>query len=890
MSDYLKKFDNCLEGSIPYCSGACPFNMEILNFMEKARRGSAKAAFNVYRNAVGFPRIVSSICPQPCKAFCPRADHGGAIELRELERASIELSSSTAATDYNIPPKKERIAIIGAGAAGIGALLRLSTKKYHVEIFEKTDRMGGYLPEIVDPRIIQEDLSEQLEHQDYTVHYNCEIRSIGELAALVEEKDFDAVVVATGDGGTDFGLLKSVSEKGDHFCREYDRPALGSDPELAHGAAQDPTSEAALGSAPGSAQVPTQNPAQAQTAKCGWFAVGGVIGQELIDSMAAGLAMGTVVDNYLKTGHQYYPPFSRESALCQGMVTVPDTVPAVKAADTHYTKEEFAAEASRCVECKCSYCMDHCDLCRYTDKWPLRLKDEVVATTLEGKTELKATPARRLMSLCNQCGLCKEVCPEEIDMDTLFQVGRQKMFKQGKMPWAFHDYYRRDMEQANGEAALIRKPLNQATGKEYETCSYAFFPGCQLGAAEPEIVVKAYDSILFQHPDTAIFLQCCGIAAEWEGDAEGFQAVLDDIRTKWESLGKPTMILACMNCYQKFKEHLPEIPITSLYELLVSMKVSGGCNSENYSIFNPCSARNETTVREAVKSLAEDMGVKLHPLEENEESAKCCGYGGHGEIANEDYTDFVAEQRIADGVGYPFITYCINCRDMFKTHGQDAVHILELIYGMGASNTHLIHEHDHDHDHGGHEADIPEAAPEVSPSPEAIDAAGLKPEDLEAAMAEMDCDGNCSACSSLCGEQKSAPAPLPTVTERWHNRMELKQVMLALFWNEMIEIDDKMQEMELVMSDELKAKLDQKRIFEQDIAEVIAFCQKSGRTVSNEETGTLTGYQTIGHTTCWVEYRVLDAKQNKFEIVNAYTHRVQIELEAVWNGVRTEDE
>ena len=92
------------------------------------------------------------------------------------------------------------------------------------------------------------------------------------------------------------------------------------------------------------------------------------------------------------------------------------------------------------------------------------------------------------------------------------------------------------------------------------------------------------------------------------------------------------------------------------------------------------------------------------------------------------------------------------------------------------------------------------------------------------------------------------------------------------------------------MSDELKAKPDQKRIFEQDIAEVIAFCQKSGRTVSNEETGTLTGYQTIGHTTCWVEYRVLDAKQNKFEIVNAYTHRVQIELEAVWNGVRTEDE
>ena len=61
MTDYLDNFDKCIEGTIPYCGGACPFNMEILNFMEKARRGSAKAAFNVYRNAVGDPRIVSRI-------------------------------------------------------------------------------------------------------------------------------------------------------------------------------------------------------------------------------------------------------------------------------------------------------------------------------------------------------------------------------------------------------------------------------------------------------------------------------------------------------------------------------------------------------------------------------------------------------------------------------------------------------------------------------------------------------------------------------------------------------------------------------------------------------------------------------------------------------------
>lgn len=49
--------------------------------------------------------------------------------MSELEKASIALTKNTAPTDYNIPPKEERIAIIGAGAAGIGALLRHFHKK-----------------------------------------------------------------------------------------------------------------------------------------------------------------------------------------------------------------------------------------------------------------------------------------------------------------------------------------------------------------------------------------------------------------------------------------------------------------------------------------------------------------------------------------------------------------------------------------------------------------------------------------------------------------------------------------------------------------------------------------------------------------------------------------
>lgn len=818
MSDYLKNFDNCLEGSIPYCAGACPFNMDVLNFIEKARRGSAKAAFNVYRNAVGFPRIVSRLCPQPCREVCPRKDSGGSIKMLELERAAIALTANTAATDYNLPPKKERIAIIGAGAAGVCALLRLSTKKYHVEVFEKTDSIGGYLRSVLDSETIDEDFREQLEFQDYILHLNTEIKSADELKG----KDFDAVLVATGEGGEDFGLINAVSAEGDKYCSESD--------------------------------------------ETGWFAAGALTGKTLIESMANGLHMGTVIDNYLKTGHQYYPDGNKQSSLCEGMVSISDTVNAIEpSAKEGYNKEEFAAEASRCAECKCSYCMQHCDICDYSAKWPLRIKDEVIATTLEGKTELKATPARRLMSLCNQCGLCREVCPEDIDMDELFMTGRRKMFRQDKMPWAFHDFFLRDMEQANEEAALIRKPLNPETGTEYEKCTYAFFPGCQLGAAEPEIVVKAYASLLYQQPDTAIFLQCCGMPVEWAGDEEGADKILADIHENWKKLGNPVMVMACMNCYKKFKEKLPDIQIISLYELLLQLKISGGCNSVDYSIFNPCSARHEDGVRSAVKQLAEDMGATLHLLEENEQYAKCCGYGGHGSIADSSYEEFVAKKRISEGQ-YPYITYCINCRDVFKSNGKNAVHILELIFGMGESNAHMVHEHDHNHDHADNTAH--EASHENGSE--------------KAANATQECETSC--------EKIVNSVPLPTVTERQRNRLELKQALLSLFWNEAMDIEDDMFGLTLIISDELKEKLNKKRILEKEIAEVIDFCLRTGRTILNSETGTLTGYTTVGKMTYWVEYRPVDEEKRVFEVVNAYSHRLKIELEAVWNGIRKADE
>lgn len=761
MKRYLENFENCLEREIPYCVGECPFHMEILNFIEKASRGSMKAAFKVYRNAVGFPRIANALCDAPCKNACPRETHGGPIQLDLLEKASIDHTADTSATDYNIPMKKERIAIIGAGLSGMAALLRLSTKKYTVEIFEKSGRVGGHLWDELEPDIFQKDFDEQLAHQDFTLHLETEIKDLSDLA----EGSFNAVYIATGKGGQDFGLLDKKGPTGDSFCMEKDGT--------------------------------------------GYFAGGQLIGNSPLHALAGGLSIGTVIDNYLKTGSLYYPKEKKKSRMCSGMVEIKEDTPSVIASGDYYTKEEAKKEASRCIRCQCKACRDHCDLLDFTDKWPVRVRDEIVATTLEGKSELKATPAKRLMSMCNQCGICKEVCPEDIDMDGLFLAGRQKMHAQGKMPWPYHDFWLRDMAQADSEeAALIRAPKNS------KSCGYALFPGCQLGASEPELIIKMYDALLNQRPDTAMFLQCCGVPILWAGDKAGFDQEMERIKAAWSELGKPTMIMGCMTCMKHFKQYLPEIPVVSLPETLRQWDISGGCCEETYCVFDPCAAREEKGARQAVRDLAVDLGVKLEPLPDNNEYLTCCGFGGHGDIANPEYTDFVAKKRISESET-PYITYCINCRDTFLKQGKKARHLLELIFGEGEGQDHL-----------------------------------------------------------------------PTITERWENRRILKETLLEFFWEEQMERKRKEGPIIVEISPELKQKLSKERILEDQIVVAVDFCQRHNRTILNEETGTLSGYCTIGYMTYWVEYKALDEAKDMYELVNAYSHRTKIELEAVWNGIK----
>ncbi len=283
-----------------------------------------------------------------------------------------------------------------------------------------------------------------------------------------------------------------------------------------------------------------------------------------------------------------------------------------------------------------------------------------------------------------------------------------------------------DMKQANGEAALIRKAYNEETWEEYEKCSFAFFPGCKLTASEPELVIKVYDSMRYHSPDMGIFLYCCGIPAKVEGDETLLDETLAEIKKGWQDLGKPTLIVGCLGCYNTIKSKLPEIPMVTVFKFIKDMEINSGDTPVDYFIKAPAGSEIANETAAIMRKLAKDMGVKLHETDEEGD--------------------------------YPYLVCGIKDRDTLKNEGKDAAHILELIYGMGESNMHLEYKQD----------------------PDDISAK------IAAAMEELSCNGLCSSCGSGCGanDGPSAPSPLPTDEEKRQNRLDLKQAMLDFFFNE----------------------------------------------------------------------------------------------------------
>jgi len=184
------------------CQSICPARMDIPRMIRQAAAGDFAAAAATARAALVLPATLGRLCPAPCEKGCRRADHDAPLAIRLLHRRAAD--SDLASGKSLLPPCKpstgKRVAVIGAGPAGLAAAWRLVQEGAACTVFDDQDQPGGVLrrsvPETELPRAVLD--AEIAIIARLGVEFRMRTR-VGRNVALADlQKDFDAVLIAAG--------------------------------------------------------------------------------------------------------------------------------------------------------------------------------------------------------------------------------------------------------------------------------------------------------------------------------------------------------------------------------------------------------------------------------------------------------------------------------------------------------------------------------------------------------------------------------------------------------------------------------------------------------------------------------------------------------------------
>ncbi len=143
---------NCYDTGTAPCKTACPAHIAIQGYLRMAAQGRYKEALALIKQDNPLPAICGRVCNRRCEAACTRGTVDEAIAIDEVKRflAEMDLKAETRYIPKKIVPSQkgeftEKVAIIGAGPAGLSCAYYLALKGYHPTIFEKSKYPGGML-------------------------------------------------------------------------------------------------------------------------------------------------------------------------------------------------------------------------------------------------------------------------------------------------------------------------------------------------------------------------------------------------------------------------------------------------------------------------------------------------------------------------------------------------------------------------------------------------------------------------------------------------------------------------------------------------------------------------------------------------------------------------
>lgn len=375
------------------CQIACPAHMNIPQMNRLIAAGKLDEAVAVVKKDIALPAVLGRICPAPCEGACHRKTVDEPVSICLLKRIAGDEGNTEPVV---APSTGKKVAVIGAGPAGLAAAYYLQLKGIQIVLFDKNEKAGGQLrTEIDDEKLPKTVLDKEIES---ILKTGVEFRGGKEINVEVFEglkTNFDAVVLAIGtltEGTDNFGL--KAGPKG----LIVDRNTY-------------------------------------QTSELKVFAVGNVLrssrlavrsvgqGKEVAFSVLQFLAGQEIKGEPRLFNSRFGKLVSDEFAEYLKESVSDKRIWPKAGANSGFTKEEAMAEAARCLHCDCR-AIDNCKLRNYSDEYQANQKHFGGSERSNIKKQLNHGSVVYEVRKCIKCGICVRLTEKYQEKFGFTYIGR----------------------------------------------------------------------------------------------------------------------------------------------------------------------------------------------------------------------------------------------------------------------------------------------------------------------------------------------------------------------------------------------------------------------------------------------------------------------------------
>ncbi len=217
----------CLNCKKPQCVDGCPVSIDIPGFIKEIASGNFEQAYKVLSLYTSLPAVCGRVCPQEtqCEERCVLGKRGDAESIGKLERFAADYARRHHVnTDDAHKTIDKKIAVIGAGPAGLTCAGELSKMGYQVTIFEALQESGGVLtygiPEFRLPEEVVAHEVENIKNSGVKIENNTVIGRTISVDDLVKE-GYQAVFIGSGAGLPRFMNIPGENLNGVYSANEF---------------------------------------------------------------------------------------------------------------------------------------------------------------------------------------------------------------------------------------------------------------------------------------------------------------------------------------------------------------------------------------------------------------------------------------------------------------------------------------------------------------------------------------------------------------------------------------------------------------------------------------------------------------------------------------------